>query len=348
MPETDAAGLAADIATLRDLLQGISFHDAEGSGAEYVRAALAARGAQLSVITEVAEAVATAVDQRSTLLTNRDAAMPSPEEIAEAEKAVLDATAAAAAGTGSTEEVNRASSRLADLLARKRAAEKDFNDGQSAAAQSLDGATGKLPEPGLPWTSVLSPLAGMLSGMGAAKPTPAQFAGSPVGAGQVPAAAFPDAGYESDKDRINDLMPSRGGDASIAGALRSGHEFTRTDQQGLTHTASDLGGQASALIGVQTSADVSGRPANPFMGQTGAPATAGIPAGGAPMMGAPMMPPMAPMGAAGGAEGNSGVASTGKKKTSFIINARDQDLAGDDIAAKIASSGVIGRDDNGH
>lgn len=340
----DTANVAASLATLRDILQSITFADGSGSSADQVRAVLAARGAQMNTITAVAEAVASAVDQRSTLVAQRDAQTPTPEEIRAAEDRVLAATAAAAAGTGSPDDVRNATDALADLLAQKRAAERDFQTGSQAAAQALDGSTTSLPDPGQSWGPALTTLTGLLSGLTSAASSPAAFAGTPTSQ-TAPAVAAPSPQAPTDssgQDLLDSLLPSKGGSGTVLPDHLPNGDLTQSDIEGRTHTSADLSAQPAALTGVHTSADVSGRPANPFVTQGGL-TSAGSPTG-MPAMGAPMMPMSPGMGAAQ-AGGNPGVASAGKKKTRPIIDGRDAELSGDDINARVATSGVIGRDD---
>lgn len=346
MSPTDPTQLAADIAAVNEAFASIGtdgvFH---GPGADSLRAALAGHGDRLGAITSAVQAVAAAAEERKALVAERDAAMPTEQEIQEAEERLVAAVAAAsdAAASGdanaaavANDDVQRATDRLADLLAQKKAAQERFDQGEKTSAGNLDAATADLPDPGpggVDPKSALAPLGALLSNLQGLQlaPQAAPQPGPPVAAEdgtypqgeEDPAAALLDSLLPGENDSSDwpdgEPQSTPFGDPSLAPGA------------GQTHTSADLPAQMPTMSGVVTSADVSGRSANPFLAAP--PATAAAPPGGAGMM-----PPMMPMGGVGG----PGVAS-GRDKADAHIMKKDPDLTGDDIDASIATSGIIGR-----
>lgn len=158
MSPTDPAQLAADIAAVNEAFASIGTEGAfYGPGADSLRAALAGHGDRLGAITSAVQAVAAAAEQRKALVAERDAAMPTEQEIQEAEEHLVAAVAAAsdAAASGDANvaaaanaDVQRATDRLADLLAQKKAAQERFDQGEKVSAGNLDTATADLPDAG--------------------------------------------------------------------------------------------------------------------------------------------------------------------------------------------------------
>jgi len=346
MPPTDPAQLAADIAAANQAFARIDPDSAlRGPGADSLRAALAGHGDHLSAITAAVEAVATATEQRKALVAERDAAMPTPEEIQAAEEDLVAAVAAAAdapAGDAAAANagVQRATDRLADLLAQKKAAQDRFEQGDKASAAALDSGVAGLPDTTstpIDAKAMIAPLGALLSNL-----QRMQFASPPA----VAPAAAPEAtdaglytqGQEDPAAALLDsLLPGKDDNSSDWPAAGTTQSATLSDPDwipgaGQTHTSADVPTQMPTLSGVMTGADVSGRSANPFLAAP--PLSAATPAGGGAMM-----PPMMPMGAAGG----PGVASGRDKGAAHIIR-KDPDLTGDDIDASIATSGIIGRE----
>ncbi|GAB4989616.1 MULTISPECIES: hypothetical protein [Mycobacterium avium complex (MAC)] len=337
--------VAADIAAIRETLAGIGIDDqSQGAAADAMRAALAQRGVYLDSIADAARAVARAAAQRQALVAERDAATPSDAEIRAAQEAVIEAASQAAAAAGTPEQAQRsqdeqnAIDRLADLLNQKREAQKKFESGEKASAQSLDDATKDLPSaPGsagaFPGASAWGPLMSVLSSLGhAGAPRVAMPAGAgvPEGGGGDPVAFSPES-----EDPVAALLDSLGDDDS--------REIPKSGPQldagaGQTHTSAAEGGgqQMPTLSGVTTAADVSGKGSPAFTvdpSPGGAAGSAGAPgAGGVPM--SPMMGPMS---------GGAGGVAQGKRRDKTSIINRDPDLTGADIASEIATSGVIGR-----
>lgn len=350
MPSDNADDLTVDLVALRDLISGIDLQDAHGAAADQIRSALASHSAQLSASSQMAEAVHNALTRRATLVAQRDAQMPTDDEIRSAEHAVLAASSAAAAGTGSPEDVTKATEHLADLLLRKRTAEANFTEGQNEAAQTLEATTTQLSDTAPPWTSILGALAGMASGISTALPATGEaLAGAPMSQ-TAPASASPSdentAPRSSEAALLDQFEPNHGGNGSSLNPHSATTDYRPTEQAGMTHTSADLSSTPGALIGVQ--GPETARPANPFMA-TG-PSSAGTPgipsaAGAPPMMGAPMMG--APMAPGQGPTDGSSVASKAKRPHSPIIDIKDPELSGDDIDSERASSGVIGRHDGG-
>lgn len=347
MPPTDPTQLAAQIDAVTEAFAQISPDGAlHGPGAESLRAALAGHGDRLGSITSAVQAVATAAEQRKALVAERDAAMPTDDEFRQAEDDLVTAAAAAAEAEASGDAnaaalanagVQKATGRLADLLAQKKAAQERFDHGEKASAESLDSGVAGLPDANrapVDAESAIAPLGALLSNLqkvpfaapaaaGAPGVPPAADAGNYAPGQQDPAAALLDSLLPGDDDSSShwpDGEPSAFGTPDVAPG------------EGQTHTSADIPvQQMPTLSGVLTSADVSGRSANPFL----APPPAN-PA--APGPGGAMMPPMMPMGGAA----SPGVASGRDKGGPHIIK-KDPDLTGDDIDAAIATSGIIGR-----
>lgn len=346
MPPTDPTQLTAQIAAVNEAFAQISPDGAlHGPGAESLRAALAGHGDRLNSITSAVQAVATAAQQRKALVAERDAAMPTDEELGQAEEDLVAAAAAAADAQASGDanaaavanaRVEKATDRLADLLAQKKAAQDRFDRGEKAGADTLDSGVADLHDANsspVDAKSAIAPLSALLSNLqkmplgapaagGAPVPQAADAANYAPGQ-QDPAAALLDSLLPGDNDSSSqwpDGAPSALGTTDpVPGA-------------GQTHTSSDVPmQQMPTLSGVLTSADVSGRSANPFLAPPPASPASTSPGGG-------MMPPMMPMGGLGG----PGVASGRDKGGAHIIK-KDPDLTGDDIDAAIATSGIIGR-----
>jgi hypothetical protein len=354
MAATDPNQIAAEIAAAYDAFAAIDpGEDTQGLTADRLRAALSQHATHLDAIKQSVQAVATAVDRRKDLIAERDATMPSDEEIADAEQQLVLATAAAAeAAAGAdrdaesiaTDKVARATDRLADLLAQKKAVQDRYTRGEQSTAESLDTTTtGLLPATGAP--PGLAPLgAWLLSNLQrmAAGSVPAPMMSMPALAGPADEAiAMPSLGPDPTAALLQALLPDHDDNAD-------NNPHNQTPQflppfsdppwspgMGQTHTSADLPTQMPTMPGALTTADVSGRPANPFIATP--PPTAVAPASGP---GPAMIPPMMPMGA--GAAG-TGVAS-GRDGAAKPIIKQDPDLTGADIDAHIATSGVIGRD----
>ncbi|WP_257000426.1 hypothetical protein [Mycobacterium avium] len=341
----DPDRVAADLAAIRETLAGIGLDDqSQGPAADAVRAALAQRGTYLDAIAQAARSVAQASEQRRALVAERDASTPSDSEIRAAQEAVIEAAAQTAAAAGTADEPQRereekdAIDRLADLLNQKREAQKRFESGENASAESLDTATKDLSQSpnsaGALSNSALGPLAGVLSSlMRAATP----HAGAPVAPAAVPGAgADPVALSPEDEDPVAALVNRLGSDDP--------REIPRWAPElgvgaGQTHVSSadDIGQQMPTLSGVATNADVSGKGSAAFAAGPATAAEAGSEAAAAGAGGMPMSPMMSPMAARGG-----GVAQGKQRDKTSMIN-RDPDLTGEDIASEIATSGVIGR-----
>ncbi|UCN12884.1 MULTISPECIES: hypothetical protein [Mycobacterium avium complex (MAC)] len=347
MSPTDPAQLAADIAAVNEAFASIGTEGAfYGPGADSLRAALAGHGDRLGAITSAVQAVAAAAEQRKALVAERDAAMPTEQEIQEAEEHLVAAVAAAsdAAASGDANvaaaanaDVQRATDRLADLLAQKKAAQERFDQGEKVSAGNLDTATADLPDAGsggVDPKAALAPLGALLSNLQALNPasTAAAPAGQPMAAED---GAYPQGEEDPAAALLDSLLPGENDDSSDwpDGQPQSTPygDPSMEPGAGQTHTSADLPQQMPTMSGVVTSADVSGRSANPFLAAT--PPAATTPAGGAGMM-----PPIMPMGGVGG----PGVAS-GRDKADAHIMKKDPDLTGEDIDASIATSGIIGR-----
>lgn len=345
MPPTDPTQLAADIAAVNEAFSAIDTDGAlHGPGADALKNALAGHGDRLSTITSAVQAVATATQQRKALVAERDAAMPSDAEIQKAEEDLVTAAAAAAdaqtsgdpnAAATANAGVQKATDRLAELLAQKKAAQERFDHGEKASADTLDSGVSDLHDAHAPVDakSAMAPLGALLSNLQRMATTAPPAAVAPG----MPMAADPASYAPGQEDPAAALL-----DSLLPGDNNSSHWPDGEPQSafgppelapgaGQTHTSSDFSPQTPTLSGVVTSADVSGRAANPFLAPPpGSPA--------APSPGGGMMPPMMPMGGAGG----PGVASGRDKGGPHIIK-KDPDLTGDDIDASIATSGIIGR-----
>ncbi len=385
MAPTDPNRIAADLAAVQDAFARINpGDDAQGMSADALREALAGHSDHLDDITSAVQSVAAAVEQRKALIAERDATMPTEQEIDAAERrlviaAALAADAAAAGDSAATAaanaEVRQATEHLADLLAQKKAAQERFDQGERDTAETLDTDTADLggadAPPGV--AAAAGPLGAMLSAMQrmqAASPPPLTAAGLPP---QMPddvltsSAIVPDDagdygptatlshqaqdpgiallnalldGMDDNTTSTSHHNPSAAGDVpqeeealDLDPVFGAGQDWSETGM-GQTHTSADIPVQMPSLSGVATPADVSGRPANPFFAAAPPAPTTGAPMGGG------MIPPMMPMGA--GAMG-TGVAPGRDKDGQTIIKA-DPDMTGADIDARIATSGVIGRD----
>ncbi len=334
----DADQLAADVAALRDELARVGVLPegaAQGAAADLIRQHLEEHKQHAATLADAANAVAKAVNDRKALVAERDAAMPTPGQIAEAEAAVAQAAAALGDGSGTDTEFRNATDRLADLLAQKKAAEEKFNRGEQDAAQTLEGSTADLPDPNSPTGSplgALAPLAQMLSQM---HPQPSPQAPGGGDPSQMQPQIDPNAALlDSLLPEDDDSSSTFDGKPLDAGLFPAG--------AGTTHTSSDEIPQPTTINGAYTPADVSGRAANSFT-PTGAPTLAGAP-GTAPMGGMGMAPPMAGMGQQGASNG----AASKKTGNQTPILDDDPDFTGADIARNIATSGVIGRDYQSH
>lgn len=369
MSPTDPNQLAAAVAEVQDAFSTIDpGEDAQGLSADALRTALAGHADHLSSITTAVQSVAEAVNRRQALVAERDAAMPSDAEIAAAELKLVAAAAAAAdaadaddpsAAAAANAEVRQATDNLADLIARKQAAQDRFDRGEQSAADTLDSGTSELGSAG-PWPSAAagSPLAAILANAQRMQQPGAAAMAAPT-ADSMPVSPMPGADADAALTAAS-ALPAEDPGLALLGALldrvdstSSGHtsspptpptnpdispmfgdETQWTDAgMGQTHTSSDVPTQMPSLSGVVTGADVSGRPANPFLAAPPPTPTGATPAGGA------MMPPMMPMGMGAG----PGVAA-GRGKAPETIIEPDPDVTGADIEARIATSGVIGRD----
>lgn len=342
MPDPDR--VAADLAAIRETLAGIGLDDqSKGPAADAVRSALAQRGTYLDSIAQAARSVAQAAEQRQALVAERDASTPSDGEIRAAQEAVIEAAAqsAAAAGTADGPQRDReekdAIDRLADLLNQKREAQKRFETGENASAESLDTATKDLshsPNSAGPLSnSALGPLTGVLSSlMHAATP----HAGSPAPAAVPGAGADPVALSPGDEDPVAELV-NRLGSGDPREVPRWAPELGVGAGQTHVSSADDIGQQMPTLSGVTTNADVSGKGSAAFAvgpaAATEAAAEGGAAGAGGGMPMSPMMSPMA----------NRGGVAQGKQRNKTSIINQDPDLTGEDIASEIATSGVIGR-----
>lgn len=333
----DADQLAADVAALRDELGRVGVLPeavAQGAAADLIRQHLEEHKQHAATLAEAANAVAKAVNERKALVAERDAAMPTPEQITEAETAVAKAAAALGDGTGTDTEFRNATDRLADLLAQKKAAEEKFQRGEQDAAQTLDGSTADLPDPNSTSGSPLGALAPLAQMLGQMHPQPSPQAPGAGDPSQMQPQIDPNAALLDSLLPGGDDSSSTYGDKPIdAGLFPPG--------AGTTHTSSDEIPQPSTITGAYTPADVSGRAANSFTA-TGTPTLAGAP-GTAPMGGMPMVPPMGGMG-----QGAANGAASKKTGNQTPILEDDPDFTGADIARNIATSGVIGRDYQSH
>lgn len=346
MPPTDPTQLAAQIAGVTESFARISPDGAlHGPGADSLRAALAGHGDRLGSITSAVQAVATAAEQRKALVAERDAAMPTDDEFRQAEDALVTAAAAAADAEASGDAnaaalanagVRKATDRLADLLAQKKAAQERFDHGEKASADILDSGVAGLPDAKsapVDAKSAIAPLSALLSTL-QKMPFAAPAAGAPGGPQAADAGNYAPGQQDPAAALLDSLLPGND-DNSSHWPDGEPAAFVAPDVvpgEGQTHTSADVPTQqVPTLRGVVTSADVSGRAANPFLSPP-----LGSPVGHSP--GGGMMPPMMPMGGAGG----PGVASGRDKGGPHIIK-KDPDLTGDDIDAAIATSGIIGR-----
>jgi hypothetical protein len=347
MSPTDSTDVSAQIDVVTEAFAQISPDGAlHGPGADSLRAALVGHGDRLGSITSAVQAVATAAEQRKALVAERDAAMPTDDEFQQAEDALVTAAAAAADAEAGGDAnavalahagVQKATDRLADLLAQKKAAQERFDHGEKASADTLDSGVAGLPDAKsapVDAKSAIAPLSALLSNLqkmpfaapaaAGAPPVPqAVDAGNYAPGQQDPAAALLDSllpGDDENSSRWPDGEPTALGAPVVAPG------------EGQTHTSADVSTQQMpTLRGVVTAADVSGRAANPFLAPPLGSPVAHSPGGG-------MMPPMMPMGGAGG----PGVASGRDRGGAHIIK-KDPDLTGDDIDVAIATSGIIGR-----
>lgn len=347
MSPTDPTQLAADIAAVNEAFARIGTDDAfHGPGADSLRAALTGHEERLGAITSAIQAVAAAAEQRKALVAERDAAMPTEEEIQAAEERLVATVAAAsdAAASGDADaaavansDVGRATDRLADLLAQKKAAQERFDHGEKLSAGNLDAATADLPDASpaaMDTKSTLAPLGALLSslqGLHLAPPA-AATTGTPMAADD---GTYPPGDEDPAAALLDSLLPGENDDSSVwPNGEPPSTPFGDPNWApgaGQTHTSADLPTQMPTMSGAVTSADVSGRSANPFL-------AAPPPNAATPSAGGGMMPPMMPMGGVGG----PGVAS-GRDKADAHIMKKDPDLTGEDIDASIATSGIVGR-----
>jgi hypothetical protein len=324
---SDSDRIASDMAAIRDTLAGIGLDDsAQGIAADRVRQALAQHGRDLDAIADAARAVAKAAADRETLVAQRDAEMPTDDQIRAAQEAVI-----LASDGGSPDDLAAATDRLSNLLAEKKAAQDKFERGETKSADDLHSATTDLPEdPGSASPLAgLSPMSALMAALKALEPNagagaPAQ--GAPAG---VPATL---AGASAPDGQLADLLDSLQSDHDGHGS-RALVDPNWQHGAGQTQLSADQSLQLPTLSNAQTGADVSGRPASPFVvagPPSGQPSGA---AGGAPMP--PMVPPMTPM------TGNA--AASGKGKNDQKIIRQDPDFTGADIDQDVATSGVVGR-----
>lgn len=340
----DADQIANDLAALTDELARIGLDDtAQGGAADAFRQRASQNGQRLTELTDAARAVAAAVEQHKTLLADRDATTPTESELTAAKEAVTAASRDLASGTGTQDDFRRATEHLAQLLARKKAAQERFTRGEQNTAETLSGATQELPEPDAAGLgNGPSPLASLLSTLG--QLAPAAMSGAPSGAppasGENPAGQ---PGFDPQTAALLDsLLPGNDGESSDFVDPSDIDESGFVKGAGQTHVSADIP-QPATLAGVQTLADVSGRPANPFTASGVAPggvATTTPTAGGAGMPMAPMAPPP-------GSAGSTGATSGKTSNAASIINT-DPDFTGADLEQQVATSGIIGRGEKPH
>lgn len=332
MPE-QSDRVAANLASLSEVLSAIGIdEDGSGEAAEAIRRVLAERSDHLDQISSAAAAVAQAAREREALVKQREVAMPSDEEIRSAQEAVINS-----AGTSGEQS---AIERLADLLAQKRDAQKDFEKGEELAADGLESATRDLSSaahmPAASPAAAIGPLMGLLSSLSKV----GTGGGGMPGGAEASEAGAPTGFAPEEQDPVSGVL-ARLASGDHGGSGLHNREFGDSefaDGAGQTHTAGAAfgGQQMPTLSGAVTGADVSGRGAAPFAvssAPVGSAGGGGMGAGG----GMPMAPMMPPMGGAGGG------AAQGKNRDKNSIMNTDPDFTGADIEADIATSGVIGR-----
>lgn len=339
----DADQVADDLAALTDALARIGLDDnTQGGAADAFRQRASQNGQRLTELTDAARAVASAVEQHRALLADRDKTMPSEAEITAAKEAVTAASRELAAGSATQDDFKRATENLAQLLARKKAAQERFTRGEQNTAETLSDATQDLPDAdSAAMGGGSSPLASLLSTLG--QLAPAAMNGAPSGApasGQTPGEQ---PGFDPQTAALLDsLLPGDDGESSEFGAPPDEDGSGLSKGAGQTHVSSDAIPQPATMAGVQTAADVSGRPANPFVASGVAPGGSAVSQtpGGAGMPMAPMTPPM-------GSAGSTGATSGKTSNAASIINT-DPDFTGADLEQQVATSGIIGRGEKPH
>lgn len=329
---TAADQLADELAALRDALAAVRADDSGvGAAADSFRASAAARDEHMQILVSAAKALAQATADHQSLRDERELSTPSDDELKAAADRVQELTVAAQSGEATSDQIQKASDRYAELLAQKDQAQQRFEEGEQRVAGTLDDSTQDLPLSGPLPGAALSALGPALGALSQFKPPGMS---SPLSEG-VPDSGVPTAAEDPDTAALIDsLVAGDDGSSSHWGSGPFGGDGLE-DGAGQTHTSSDF--TAQTANGVLTNADVSGRavnvaPAGLATGTTAAGAgAAGMAGGGYPM--APIPP-----GAGGGA---GGVAAGKSNERPNIIN-EDPDFTGADIDARIATSGGVG------
>lgn len=331
---TAAEQLADELAALRDALASVRADDSGvGAAADSFRASAAVRDEHMQMLVSAAKALAQATADHQMLREEREASAPSDDELKAAADRVEELTIAAQSGGATSDQIQQASDRFAELLAQKDQAQQRFEEGEKRVADTLDGSTQDLPLAGpLPGTA--------LGALGPALNALSQFKApgmsSPVADGGLDSGTAT-AGEDPDTAALLDsLIAGDDGSSSHWGSAPFGGGELEGGA-GQTHTSSDF--TAPTANGVLTNADVSGRavniaPAGFGAGNTGA-GTAGIAGGGYPIA------PVAP-----GAGGGAGGVATGKSNDRPNIINEDPDFTGADIDARIATSGGVGHNNS--
>jgi hypothetical protein len=344
---SDTKSVAEDMSQLSETLNSLQI---EGSGelADEVRANIAKSGKQAQILAEAARSVHSASEKYRENAARYVANAPTDEQIEEAQRNVVLATERAAAGTGSETEVQEAVDSLGKLLAAREAADKDKETSDEEAGIDLKNGTGDLDDPNK--NPALADLMRTLQQAQQMPPQmPPQMPMAPAGAmpmadpGQVGGSPvspdFSDYGdLSSSFDPASSSSSGGSWDDFGSGTAGSDDDFEFTPDYSSNGTELTDGVapsyQPPTLTGVNTPADVSGRPNAPF---TVVPSVSGA---GTPGMGAAGTPmaPMMPMGGMGGM-GAGGAGGPGANPTKILTS--DPYFTGQDIDDELATDGVI-------